>query len=419
MRFCILTVIALLFTVHAAPAKEPRAVHNRKPAGQMVVLGFAGDLGFSGNKQPLSTEGAIRHGDIIPWTELTSGIRGILAPDANFANLETVVSDRADLVADERRFTFQSSSAGLLHIVSSGINVLTVANNHSADFGVEGILETIRHLEETPGLKGFAGLGIGTKRYEPARFAIGDVAIAVGAIGIGVNPGGAAAPGQPLYRSDSELKRVTESLNTGPTDLRILSVHYGQELSSFPLLKDIARQQRVLDEDLADVIFGHHSHVPAGVGMQNGKPVFFGLGNFLHAGTQNLDRYGTCRDFGLFAKAFYWKLPNRKPQLQAIEMIPLRNTNKVTGVFQPQDAAARITVLNALNVSVVENPANAITFQTTATGSGLYCIPNIDIEDTGLKDRCGEPPAFPQPEMKVLEAFSASCRNSEPPPLEE
>ncbi len=91
--------------------------------------------------------------------ELISGIRGIVAPDANFAYLETIISDRTDRVADALNFTFQSSSDGLRYAVSVGIHVLTVTNNHSADCGADGILGITRHHELTLGLKVLAGTG--------------------------------------------------------------------------------------------------------------------------------------------------------------------------------------------------------------------------------------------------------------------
>ncbi len=66
MRFCILAIIVLLFIQEGANAKEPRASRSNTQSGIMIVLGFTGDLGISDSKQPLSVQGAIRHGDVIP-----------------------------------------------------------------------------------------------------------------------------------------------------------------------------------------------------------------------------------------------------------------------------------------------------------------------------------------------------------------
>lgn len=132
-----------------------------RPAGRLIVLGFGGDLGFSGKDQPLTPAGAIRHGRIIPWSDLTSGLAPLLKVDAAFANLETVITDRGDLAPASRSYNFAASPEGIFAVARAGINVLTTANNHSADYGSAGILQTLKHLEAARlrGLKAHAGLG--------------------------------------------------------------------------------------------------------------------------------------------------------------------------------------------------------------------------------------------------------------------
>ena len=82
------------------------------PPGRLLVLGFAGDLGFSGKDQPLSSAGAIRHGRVIPWDDLVSGVASLLDADATFANLETVITDRPDLRPSTRPSIFWRAPRG-------------------------------------------------------------------------------------------------------------------------------------------------------------------------------------------------------------------------------------------------------------------------------------------------------------------
>jgi hypothetical protein len=193
-----------------------------------VVLGFGGDLGFSGNDQPLAATGAIRHGKIIPWAELTSGLAPLLEADATFANLETVITDRNDLVPADRSFNFAASPEGVFAVARAGINVLATANNHAADYGGEGILETLRHLElaRAHGLKAHAGLGVGEERYHSDVFQLGDVRVAIAAIGKGVNPAEPDGPGQPLQARPIDFERVGLSLvGTGAQKLAGCKAH--------------------------------------------------------------------------------------------------------------------------------------------------------------------------------------------------
>ena len=66
------------------------AMQHEAPPGRLLVLGFVGDLGFSGKDQPLSTAGAVRHGRVIPWADLTAGIAQLLDADSKKLHMLTI-----------------------------------------------------------------------------------------------------------------------------------------------------------------------------------------------------------------------------------------------------------------------------------------------------------------------------------------
>ena len=379
------------------------------------MLGFAGDLGFSGKDQPLSNAGAVRHGRIIPWDELTSGVAPLLEADATFANLETVITDRPGLVPVGKAFNFAASPAALREAVRAGINVLAAANNHAADYGAAGIAETLRHLEaaRANGLKAHAGLGRGEKRYDADVFELGGVSVGLAAVGKGINPAGPDGHGQPLYASPSDFERVSRSLGTTKADIRVLSVHYNQELSVLPAATDKKRFRSVVERGEATIVFGHHSHVASGLERRGEGLIFYGLGNFLHVGTQNMARYGRCRDFGLHARVYVWIAPESGPVVRAVEVTPLKDMHEIAKPFPAEEAAARIALVNAMNEELSRDGGDAVRFLPTRTGSGLACFPGSAVYGDELEARCK---AQLSPLMNVSTVPSVSLASCKPWP---
>lgn len=388
-------------------------LRREAPPGRLLVLGFAGDLGFSGKDQPLSSVGAVRHGRVIPWESFTSGVQTLLSADIDFANLETVVTDRADLAAVDKAFNFAASPNGLRAAVRAGIDVLTAANNHAADYGAPGIAETLRHLEDAKanGLRAHAGLGRGEDRYRADVFDIGGTSVGVAAIGKGINPAGREGYGQPLYASPSDYARVSRSLAATEAGIRVLSVHYNEELSLLPAESDKQRFRASVDRGEATIVFGHHSHVASGVERRGNGVIFYGLGNFLHAGTQNMARYGQCRDFGLYARVYLWVAPGSSPVLRAVEITPLRDMHENAKPFPAAEAAIRVALVNAMSEALSRDGGEALRFIPTAAGTGLACLPGSGDYGDEFATRCS---AQSSPIVQVAAPAGADLASCQP-----
>ena len=63
-------------------------------------------------------------------------------------------------------------------------------------------------------------------------------------------------------------------------DLVFVSVHWGVELDTQPRADDVARAHAMIDAG-ADGVFGHHSHRLQPLGSYSGRPIAWGLGNFV------------------------------------------------------------------------------------------------------------------------------------------
>lgn len=63
-------------------------------------------------------------------------------------------------------------------------------------------------------------------------------------------------------------------------DIVVVTIHWGVELDTQPRAADVRLGRRLIDAG-ADVILGHHSHRLQPMGTYKGRPIFYGLGNFV------------------------------------------------------------------------------------------------------------------------------------------
>ncbi len=294
-----------------------------------VVITLVGDVGLNRSNQPVEPDG-VRRGEFQTWAQTTSLIDTEINGDLNFMNVETVVTDRNDLPRDTKEqsgpFNFRTHPNGIRHLVERGFNLLSLANNHSMDYGLPGLRETLQHVGKLQEQRLAVAAGIGMNSEEASRtqrVAVKGSEIAFAATGIVTNNlerhrAGPDKPGQSAYRFDDDYAEVRRRLIATPADYRILSIHYGEEgrvradAKQFADWRGIAAQQ-----DGIDLIVGHHAHVPRGVEIAGNSLIFYGLGNFLHQGTADITGKGLCRDYGLMARIHLKKAPDGKLRLRA------------------------------------------------------------------------------------------------------
>lgn len=197
--------------------------------------------------------------------------------DVAFANLEMPLSARA-----RHSGAFLGHPAFADALRWTGIDVVSTANNHAFDAEEIGLLDTMDALAE-------AGVGsIGTGRnLEDARRPViierDGIRLAFLGYARAVNVLGAGAFAQPdrsgvmpldpiLIKED--IQRVRDQV-----DYVVLSFHWAIENAKETHPDARAFAHEMLDAG-ADIILGHHPHVPRGVEVRDGKVVFYSLGNF-------------------------------------------------------------------------------------------------------------------------------------------
>jgi len=239
-------------------------------------------------------------GSNYPWSQVGPTLR---AADIATANLEGAVSTRGVAVAN-KEFHFRGSPALLRSAHDAGgLDVVTVANNHSGDYGSAALLDTIRYAHAA-GLETVGGGVDAAAALRPAIVEAGGLRI--GFVGLSdVNPYGFNATVDTPGTAKADPDTVTAAVRAArrQADVVVCWFHWGTELHPVPS----ERQQQLAAAALnagAQVVLGAHPHVFGAVTSPTRHSVVaWTLGNFVFpsnsAGTTRtgilmvaLDRHG-------------------------------------------------------------------------------------------------------------------------------
>jgi len=192
---------------------------------------------------------------------------------ALLANLETPLIDDVPLPPVEFKSGPSLYSAGLgLQGIGNAPIVFSIANNHSMDYGIAGLTSTMRQLDKLGVRYVGAGLSVSAARNPVIVDADG---LRVGIIGCRESQFGSkncADMGWWVFDAISDLKTKVDKI--------VVSAHAAAEDSPFPSPAICRLYRRFIDFG-ADVVHGHHSHVPQGWESYHNGLIFYGLGNFV------------------------------------------------------------------------------------------------------------------------------------------
>ena len=231
------------------------AVSRPPPAGARLAL--LGDL-------MLGRGVAVRLSDLEsePLVFLSDELQ---AADLALGNLESPLTDEP--LRDPAGYDLRANPAAAIGLAASGLDALSLANNHSLDSGPAGLADTRVALARA----GLAGLASGDP---PLRFELDGLKLSLLAYE-GVN--------QPLDLAAIEADIRREKARGA---LVIVSLHWGAEFRPAPEPWQVDAAD-VLAQAGADLIWGHHPHVLQPVkwlerpGFRRPSLVVYSLGNAL------------------------------------------------------------------------------------------------------------------------------------------
>jgi poly-gamma-glutamate capsule biosynthesis protein CapA/YwtB (metallophosphatase superfamily) len=211
-----------------------------------------------------------------PWTRVAPLLR---AADLALVNLECAVSSRGAPLAG-KQYTFRGPPAALAGVARAGVDAVSVANNHSLDYGAEAFLDTLARARRAGVEPVGGGAGLAAAR-RPVLFERGGLRVAL--LGYSdVRPlGFDAGPGKPgAARADLGWIREDVARARRLADIVVVYFHWGTELARRP----DARQRRFADAALgagATVVLGAHPHVLQPLERRGGRIIAWSLGNLV------------------------------------------------------------------------------------------------------------------------------------------
>lgn len=204
-------------------------------------------------------------------------------PDIMAGNLELPITTRGTPI-EGTPYVYKGSPDALPAIRDAGFDVMSLANNHALDQGLEGMHDTMKHLQEA----GLGYMGVGNNDAEAFAPLIMEArGFKVAYIGVsGVIP-------FTHVKADRNTPGIAETYETTRTvaaiasakeeaDLVIVMVHWGKDAADKPenLQRNYAKEY--IDAG-ADMVIGSHPHVLQGFEMYKGKWIAYSLGNFVYA----------------------------------------------------------------------------------------------------------------------------------------
>ncbi len=252
---------------------------NGAAKGETTTIVFAGDVLIAeAMEQYYDREGVTR----LVSEELLAEMQNA---DICMVNNEFQFSTQGTPMED-KQFTFRTDPKYVQILQDMGVDIVTLANNHSLDFGTEALKYTFKTLDDAGIL--YAGAGDSVERAEALQI------IEVNGLKFGFL---AATRVIPVSQWNVEFRRpglfttyddtrLVECIESAKEECDFLTVyvHWGVEREAYP-----EHYQTTIAKNCfaagADLVIGAHPHVLQGIEFMDGKPVFYSLGNYIFAQT--------------------------------------------------------------------------------------------------------------------------------------
>ena len=213
-----------------------------------------------------------------PFLKIANYLKG---SDILFGNLEGVISDKGTKAGSI--YSFRAEPAAIDSLTYTGFNVLSLANNHAFDYGIEALTDCLTRLKN----KGINYIGAGftkSEAYSPIVKEIKGTKIGFLAYtnlgpetwrAEGENPGIAWISKDDFQKVGEDIKKAKEKV-----DILIISLHSGKEYQKMPTQFQIDFAKTAIDAG-ADLVVGHHPHVTQSNKKYKNGYIFYSLGNFV------------------------------------------------------------------------------------------------------------------------------------------
>jgi poly-gamma-glutamate capsule biosynthesis protein CapA/YwtB (metallophosphatase superfamily) len=258
------------FTTCAAFAQAPDVQPGH------VTLLFAGDTTLD------STPGALIQRGIDPFKSFDTLFT---AADIRLLNLECVVATTGRAVP--KHYTFRASPQ-VLKTLKRHVDGVTLANNHSGDYGHQAFSEMLTLLSKNNIAQAGGGMNL-SEAHTPWMVERNGIRIAI----LSYNEfmprsyeAGSHTPGVAWSEDEQVVDDIRRARREHLADIVLPFMHWGWE--NEPKANQRQRQlaKKMIDAG-ADAIIGGHPHVTQDLELYKGKPIIYSVGNFIMKETDN------------------------------------------------------------------------------------------------------------------------------------
>ena len=242
--------------------------------------------------------------------------------DHTVANVEGALIDAVD--DGSRGIFFHSMNPAATRVLKNmHADIWSIGNNHTMDAGAEGVQSTKKIAADM----GCLTMGAGMNNAEASEPIYLDEAGGIGMFNVAYMaeciPATETEPG--IFRWD-DLDYIAKRIAEIKAKCRwcIIVSHGGEEFTSLPSPYTRDRYLKFLELG-ADVVVGHHPHVPENYELfDNGKAIFYSLGNFIF--DTDYQRVHLYTDLGVLLKL---KFTEEKMDFEAIGIQIVRGDERI------------------------------------------------------------------------------------------
>jgi len=246
-------------TEETEPSEEQ--TEATEPEQNRYLLTFVGDCTLASASNKTNADGSfvktIGTDYDYPFRNVAEFFRN---DDFTMVNLESVLADSGS--AADKTFNFRGPTAYTAILTGSSVEAVTLANNHTLDFGKDGYASTTKALEE-------AGLSYVEKDGTLLYTTESGLVIGVYAACFDI--------------SEKDMKADIENLRKQGAEIVVAALHWGNEGQYRPTKAQTKMGYAAIDAG-ADIVYGHHPHVLQKIEQYNGGIIFYSLGNFSFGG---------------------------------------------------------------------------------------------------------------------------------------